>query len=579
MISKIKSILGRRRFRRLVVISVLMIIGAIIDTCLTYIVLPFASVMTDIEEYKNNPYVIFLGNFWKFNSLSEVIAFLSIAIAAAYIIRNVYMLLLSKARYTFLADSKAHIASKLFGSITLKPYSYFTSTNTSAIQRICINDISRLFGVIDSMLQVLINFMTLIFITSVLLSSDAVLTILAFALMSFVVIFINRPISRKVSGLSKIYTVHYTSMLQWTQQFVGSLKTVLTERRQGYFFDKFSYHSHEFTKNEGRFSFLSNVSGYVSNALSMGIVFGYVAFAALQNKDLSSMIPTMALFAMAAMKLMPCVSGLAVHLNNIKYNESGVSDIYNQMNELSEPLQAIENNADCIVQEEKTEILKSGIKANHISFGFEDAKQNLFEDVSLEIPANKSVAFVGSTGAGKTTLADIILGLYKPQKGNVEVDGHDIFVERDWWAQRIGYIPQTIYLCEDTIRANVAFGVNEKDIVDEKVIECLRKAQILDFVEGLPDKMYTVTGENGIKLSGGQRQRMGIARALYHNPPFLVFDEATSALDTATEAAIMKTVNDLAEEKTILIIAHRLATIEKCDVVYKIEGGRVEKLT
>ena len=223
-------------------------------------------------------------------------------------------------------------------------------------------------------------------------------------------------------------------------------------------------------------------------------------------------------------------------------------------------------------------ILTEGIKVDDISFHFEDTQNDLFKHMSLEIPANKSVAFIGTTGSGKTTLADIILGLHKPYAGTITADGHDIFCEHEWWASQIGYIPQTIYLCEDSIRANVAFGIPEQNIDDNKVRECLKKAQILDFIDKLPEKEYTVTGENGIKLSGGQRQRIGIARALYNNPPFLVFDEATSALDVDTEKAIMDTVNSLAGEKTMLIIAHRLTTIQKCDIVYKIENGKCEKV-
>ena len=577
MIQKINYILGRKRTIKFFLFSFLMIFGALLDTALTYSVLPFVSLITSTNNYKTNSYYIVLEKYLQINGFSEAIAVYAIIIAAAYVFRNAYMLIVNGLRYRFLAESKTYVSTKLFSAIANKSYAYFTATNTSAIQRICINDVSRLFGVLDSCLSVIINFVTLILIAGVLMAENVILTISAIVIMVVLTVLVNRPIVRKTSELSKVYSAHYTSMLQWTQQFVGSLKAVLTARKQQFFVDSFAYHNKIFTKNEGYFSFLSLVTGYILNAVVMGAAFTYVAFLALQEKNMVSYIPTLALFAMAAMKLMPSVSSFATHLNNIKYNEQGLFSIYDQMKENEKNTNWNISDTE-IENSEEISKLVDGIKIEDISFRFEDASMDLFSHVSLNIPSNKSVAFIGTTGSGKTTLADIILGLHKPYKGKVIVDGHDIFANCEWWATRIGYIPQSIYLCEDSIRANVAFGIPEQNIDDNKVRECLKKAQILDFIDKLPEKEYTVTGENGIKLSGGQRQRIGIARALYNNPPFLVFDEATSALDIDTEKAIMDTVNSLAGEKTMLIIAHRLTTIQKCDIVYKIENGKCEKV-
>ena len=225
-----------------------------------------------------------------------------------------------------------------------------------------------------------------------------------------------------------------------------------------------------------------------------------------------------------------------------------------------------------------TNTIVSGINLENVSFRYEESKEWLYQDVSIEIPVAKSVAFIGTTGAGKTTLADIILGIHQPSKGKVTVDGKDIFDSKykRWWAGCIGYIPQTIYLCDYTVRKNVAFGVEESKIDDERVWACLKEASLNTFVEELPDGLNTITGENGLRLSGGQRQRIGIARALYHDPPFLVMDEATSSLDNDTEAAIIETINGMSGKKTMLIIAHRLTTIKGCDYVYRIDNHKVE---
>ena len=227
--------------------------------------------------------------------------------------------------------------------------------------------------------------------------------------------------------------------------------------------------------------------------------------------------------------------------------------------------------------EEQPKALNEGIELSHIAFRYEDAQETLYDDLSLTIPARKSVAFVGTTGSGKTTLADIILGLHRPTAGKVLADGTDIAEQPEWWSSLLGYIPQFVYLCDDTIRANVAFGEERENIDDEWVWNCLEKAQLKEFVEGLPEGLDTVTGENGVRLSGGQRQRIGIARALYNRPQFLVMDEATSSLDGETEAAIVQAINRLSGDITILIIAHRLSTIENCDIVYRIEKGKATR--
>ena len=221
--------------------------------------------------------------------------------------------------------------------------------------------------------------------------------------------------------------------------------------------------------------------------------------------------------------------------------------------------------------------LRDGIELSHIAFRYNDAAEVLYEDLNLTIPARKSVAFVGTTGSGKTTLADIILGLHKPTGGRVLADGKDIAENPEWWSSLLGYIPQFVYLCDDTIRANVAFGEEKESIDDAWVWQCLERAQMKEFVESLPEGLDTVTGENGVRLSGGQRQRIGIARALYSRPQFLVMDEATSSLDGETEQAIVEAINKLSGDITILIIAHRLSTIENCEIVYRIENGKATR--
>ena len=222
---------------------------------------------------------------------------------------------------------------------------------------------------------------------------------------------------------------------------------------------------------------------------------------------------------------------------------------------------------------------KKEIEVKRVTYAYPEGEGNVIENACFHIRKGETVAFVGSSGAGKSTIVDILLGLLPPQQGKILVDGMDVYKNLRTWQKEIGYIPQTIYLSDDSIRNNVAFGIEEENIDEQAVIAALKQAQLYDFVDTLPEGLDTCVGDRGIRLSGGQRQRIGIARALYHKPEILVLDEATSALDNDTEAAVMEAIDSLKGQKTIIIIAHRLTTIKNADTVYKVKDGKVEQTT
>lgn len=571
MIKKVKYILGKKAWKKYQILIIMMIAAAAIDTVLTYVIYPFATLLLDETASLNTQEVVYVGI--KMDQAHKI-AYMAALIACAYVIRNAFMLLLNKFKFSFLAKEKANISNKLFTAFAQKKYSYFVENNTATIQRICVDDVLRFFRLLESLLDLTVNALTMIAILVVLAKSNIVLTLLCVFLTGGLSALINRKISHKIRKMSLMHTEKYTQLLQIVQQFVGNIKAIFVTHKQDYFAKKFSEYNECESKISSQNSFLSTMSGYITNAIMMGVVFGYISVIALLNNDIREQLPILALFALGAMKIMPSVSTIAVCINNIRYNEIAFSYVYNNIIELNSPVNTEIEHIISVDDKRQSPIVD--ITIDHIYFRFEDSTKDLFSDLSLQIPNKKMVAFIGGTGSGKTTLADIILGLQIPYKGTVMVAGKDISQNRLWWADQIGYIPQEIYLNEATILENVAFGIDEKDIDEEHVKECLQKACLLDFVEELPLGLKTMTGENGVKLSGGQKQRIGIARALYRNPTFLVLDEATSALDYKTEKNIMDTINELAGEMTILIIAHRLSTIEKCDYVYKIEDGKIE---
>lgn len=571
MIRKIKKIIGRH-YSKMAFIFIMYILSAIIDTVAVYMTYPLIYAIIQPNSILDNQYVKMVSQYIPITDEGKLIGILSLIIAFIYIFRNIFMLILEGIKCNNVKKCQIYVFSNIFKMISERPYYWFTDTNTSDIQKICIKDINCLVAVIESGIKIGANIFSLIFLVLVLALSDFSLTISAGIIVIVITVVINMPITKRMKQYGAIYGKEYAEVLKNAQQFVGILKNVLTNRNQKYFLEKYKIHVKNYSQNESKYKFFSVLPSYIMNIIIMAFVFLYIAFMAFGGVDVSLRIPTLAMFGMAAMKLLPAVSSLISNYNNMLYNKNSIDILYEQMklNDLLKERELIENEKDDLV-------FQGGIFLSNISFKYMDAEDYLFTNISLQIPINKSVAFVGPTGSGKTTLADIILGLHRPDAGNVLAGKYDVRVYSGWWAKQIGYIPQNVYLLEDTIRCNVALGWEKEDIDDEKVWECLRQAQMEEYVYSLPDRLETITGENGVKLSGGQRQRIGIARALYGEPNFIVLDEATSALDNETEKVIMEAINNLAGNKTLLIIAHRLSTIEKCDIVYKIENGVVSR--
>ncbi len=573
MLKKLIYILGKKRFILYLVLALFMIVGALLDSITTYLVLPFVYALMEPEKFAANDSVQEVLRFLNIKSSYHMIGAIALTIAGLYLVRNVYMIILNKLKYGFIADSRTYLATKLFKCVSDEKYSFFKNTNTAAIQRLCINDIDRTLNTIDSIMIIVLNGLTVLATAILLFVSDPILTIFSCAVVGGMAFFVNLPISRYTTKLAPIYTQYCTNMLSWVQQFMGGLKTILTSGKQEFFVNRFSENSAQYADNNRKYYFFSLVSGYVTNGITMAAVFAYMAVLAFTGNDIAQKLPILALFALSAVRLLPSVSTILSYVNFAKYNQEGAEYIYERMKELG-------TSGNDVVKKDNTSMekleLSQEICVENLSFSFDDSETPLFQNVSLQIPAQKAVAFVGTTGSGKTTMADLILGLYAPTTGKITVDGIDIRLHKREWENTIGYIPQSVYLLEDTILANVAFGVEKQDIDEARAWECLKDAQMDSFVKSLPEGIMTVTGENGVKLSGGQKQRIGIARALYGDPKFLVLDEATSALDNDTEKAIMEVINNFAGEKTLLIIAHRLSTIEHCDIVYQIEDGKVQ---
>jgi ATP-binding cassette, subfamily B, bacterial PglK len=358
---------------------------------------------------------------------------------------------------------------------------------------------------------------------------------------------------------------HEGLRIQHLQQGLGGAKDVKLLGRETEFFAQYREHNYGSATVQQRLTAVQQLPRLWLELLAAVGLAALVLIMIGTGKPLDALLPTIGLFVVAAFRLMPSVSRVMTSTQVVRYNHPVVTM-------LREEVDILDRGAVAPVAAPPMRF-RSEIRLEHVSFRYAGVEADAVRDVNLVIPRGASVGFVGGSGAGKSTLVDVILGLLAPSQGAVLVDGVDIRTQLRGWQDQVGYVAQSIFLTDDTLRRNVAFGLPEDRIDDIAVHRAIRAAQLEEFVTSLPQGLDTVVGERGVRLSGGQRQRIGIARALYHDPPVLVLDEATSSLDTTNEQGVMEAVKALQGDKTILIVAHRLSTVAHCDQLFRFEQG------
>lgn len=549
---------------------ILQIFASFLEMAAVYIMMPFVSALYDSESILKYGIFEMLYKSLHFNCVDDFIVFISFFTGSLYVIKSAYTIFILRLQKGYIFKLITRKSKAVFEVLLNKPYHYHIHNNVADILQYTIQDIDKLFVTLASAMYLVENLMSMVLIIIVLLKTNVLLTVLAGTVIVVVMFGISKLISPTIKMLGEQNRIYIPQRLKWVYEARGSLKGVIVNKNQKFFVDGYEKATKEYATKQAKYEVMVAIPKCAIEAVVLGGIFFVCGFLLIALVDTSTLIPVFAMFAMAAYRLINIATNVNNSINSIRYNSNAIDALYTFFEDVNCENENNDNEFSGSMS------IKNGISINNVSFKYEDMDNYLYENVSIKIPANKSVAFIGKTGSGKTTLADIIIGLHSPQQGEVLVDDKNIKNHPYAWSKSIGYIPQMIYLCEDTIRANVAFAVCEHEIDDDKVWKCLERAQLGEFVRGLPNGLDTDIGENGVRLSGGQRQRIGIARALYNDPPFIVMDEATSALDKDTEQSIIQAIDELAGEKTMLIIAHRLTTIKNCDYIYKIENGKIE---
>ena len=579
MFKKIGYIFNGKQKRQLVVLGIMIFFGGILETLGVSGMIPVVTAILDpgILSEMISQYEV-LGNICAFfridpTSSGSLAVALILGLMLIYVIKNLYILFLIYKQNTFISMNRNAMISRVLREFLNRPYEDYLGADIPTVFRITDSDIPQTFALILAILQLASEVVvsTLIFIILVLQSPSLTLFILViFAGMTLIIMKVFKP---KMNAIGKKNQTIQSRIARWRLQAIYGLKDVKVLNREEFYVRNY-YESGKVGATVSRnYSVLSNVPRLLLETVFIVAMLSYVAVYIAGEGDVSAMLTTLTTFAIAAMRVLPSANRINTYLTEIAYNQPSLDYVYENLQEGMKVDAAIAERK-AASQKDKLK-LEDKIELKNISFHYPDSEKNIFTKADMAVPKGKSVGIIGTSGAGKSTIVDILLGLLHAQEGEITCDGVNIYKNYESWLAQIGYIPQSIYLVDETIRENIALGIDEDRIDENRIWEVLEEAQLKDFVKSLPEGLDTTIGYRGVRLSGGQRQRIGIARALYHNPEILVFDEATSALDNETEAAVMEAVNSFHGKKTMVIIAHRLNTIAKCDIIYKVENEKL----
>jgi ATP-binding cassette subfamily C protein len=562
---KLWKILSLRQRVRLLTIVVFMTVAAAMEMLGIGALLPIIGVMQAPEMVKSNALLAKLSSLLGNPSSQNFFVAILIGLLVFFLVKNAFLVLLDIFQYKFLSGVQSKLSTNLITTYLHRPYTFHLQVNTAQLIRNVTGEVNTvLYYVMVPIVSLCAESLVILALFLLIVYVDPSAAIFLTVSGSAVLALFYRVLRERNYRIGQDVQENSGKMIQYAQEGLGGVKEIKVMGREGFFKAAFSKHVDKYTRALSKSLIIYKLPGHVIETVFITIFVGVLIFLTLSNKAASA-FPLMAVYAAAAFRLIPSLNRIMTSMNLIKQGATSVKLVASELSTTEDEVEKEPLAASPAFEKE--------ISLVDVHFQYADADIEALRNISLVIKRGEMVGFAGKSGSGKTTLIDCILGLLPPTKGMVQVDGIDIKDHLNDWRKQIGYIPQHIYLTDDSIRKNIALGLGDEAISLDNVWRALEAAQLGEFVRTLPDGLETMIGERGVRLSGGQRQRIGIARAMYYDPKVLIMDEATSALDNETEKAIVKTISGLKGSKTILVIAHRMSTMEDCDRLYFLENG------
>lgn len=554
---------------------VLILGGSLLEMLGVGLVFPFVTLIQDPTAVTSSRYLNLIYVRLGQPPYMTFIVYLAVGLVLVYLIKNGYLAILAFLQHGFIQKKRVDFAHKLFDAYLNKPYTFHIETNSADLVRNLTIEISR---VVNNVMMVSIKLITdgtvAVGLIALLFVADITSAFAALILVSLTGIIFYVVVRRKLAEYGRIRLDQQGILIRQINHGIGGIKEVKVLGTEDYFLALFDSHSRAFSSAYRYYETLGDLPRLFLESVAVSALAAMVILFQARSDSFQTVLPTLSLFTVAAFRLMPTINRLQSSVNSMRFFSDSVSVITEHL-ELDGDAKAV--SAPERRREAKPTMtvpkLSKQISLIHLSYQYPSAAIPSLTDITLQIPCGSAVGLAGRSGAGKTTMVDVLLGLLHPTSGTVLVDGVDVEENLPGWQRQIGYIPQSIYLIDDTLRRNIALGIPDARIDDERVWGACKAARIDEFVEGLEGGLEAVVGERGVRLSGGQLQRIGIARALYRDPQVLVMDEATASLDSRTELEIVKTLESVKGRRTLIIIAHRFSTLELCDLIFVLKDG------
>ena len=534
----------------------------------------FVMAITDVNLLNNNLPKFIPSNFLTELDNKMIVLIGACALGLVFIIKNLYFILLFYMQGKFLRDLRYALSNKIFKYYINLPYDEHSNLNPGTVMRAARDDVASTFTLILSYISVIREVLILIAIFLLLIFTDPFISIFTLIVLGVPVILFYYFYRHSLIQKGKILTYELGKKNITIEQSLGAIKETKILNRENYFINVFSKINAKIEKISF-FSYIISVSPRLFlEVAALSAVASVAVFLTLLDRPSVTIVPMISLLAVSAIRLIPGLNLITSSLSNIRFMQvpfNIIIDVVKKSNLSSK--QNLDNNF--VSKRAENKKFDHNVQLKDVSYNYAGSKMMAVKDINIEIFKGTSVGIIGRSGAGKSTLVDIILGLLKPKSGQIIIDGENIDEKKNIWQKQIGYVPQNIYLLDDTIKSNIIFGINEEDIDETLLVEVIEMAQLKNLIDSLPDKINSIVGNRGAKLSGGERQRIGIARALYNKPKILVLDEATSSLDIDNENKILNEIYQSKKDKTLIIISHRNNTVKYCDSIYVMENGKV----